>query len=121
MPHERGGVPDGGTIIPPMIDAALSMTTDAAGEVPRARLEHLYLFGGVAIGFMLGLLVAAAAWSSMRGARRRAEQDERERRRLARRKVGQDEWAEAADRVETPSADDLERDYGDTDAKGGGR
>jgi hypothetical protein len=103
-----------------MNDAVLSMTTDAAGAGPTSRIEHLYLFGGIAIGFMLGLLVAAAAWSSMRGARRRAEADERERRRLGRRKIGQNEWAEAADRVEVPTAEDLERQHGEGNAKGGG-
>jgi hypothetical protein len=101
-----------------MIDAVLRLTANAPGTGPSSRIEHLYLFGGIAIGFMLGLLVAAAAWSSMRGARRRAEADERERRRLGRRKIGQDEWAEAADRVETPTAEDLERQHGKGDANG---
>lgn len=83
--------------------------------VAGSRLEHLYLFGGIAIGFMLGLLIAAAAWSILRRSRRQAELDERQKRRLKRRVVGQGAWAESADRLGTPTAEELDEQHGGDD------
>ncbi|XVJ59621.1 MAG: hypothetical protein HEQ23_09540 [Tepidisphaera sp.] len=90
-----------------------STASSPSAPVGGSRLEHLYLFGGIAIGFLLGLLIAAAAWSILRRSRRQAEMDERQKRRLKRRIVGQGAWAEAADRLETPTAEELDEQHGD--------
>lgn len=83
----------------------------AAAPATKSRLDGLYLYGGIGIAMMLGLLVAAAWWSSMRRRRRAADHDAREHVRLARPVVGQDAWAESADRARTPSAKDLEKQF----------
>lgn len=99
----------------------LATTASSPSAAPGgSRLENLYLFGGIAIGFLLGLLIAAAAWSILRRSRRQAELDERQKRRLKRRIVGQGAWAESADRLGTPTADELEEQHGDGADEPGG-
>lgn len=95
-----------------MLEELLTILTTKTAAPGTSRLEHLYLFGGIAIGFLLGLLIAAAAWSMLRRSRRLSELDERQKRRLKRRVVGQGAWAEAADRLETPTADELDEQHG---------
>ena len=77
-----------------------------------SRLEGIWVYGGLGIAGMLGLLVAAAWWSAMRRRRRDAEADRRERARLSRPVVGQGAWEESGDRARTPSAKDLSKQFG---------
>lgn len=83
----------------------------APAPATKSRLDGLYVYGGIGIAMMLGLLVAAAWWSSMRRRRRTADRDAREQVRLSRPVVGQDAWAESADRARTPSVKDLEKQF----------
>jgi hypothetical protein len=104
-----------------VLEAMLTILTTKPAAPGSSRLEHLYLFGGIAIGFLLGLLIAAAAWSILRRSRRQAEMDERQKRRLKRRVVGQGAWAEAADRLETPTAEELDEQHGEPGDDTGGK
>jgi hypothetical protein len=78
-----------------------------------SRLEGIWIYGGLGIAGMLGLLVAAAWWSAIRRRRRAAEADGRERARLSRPVVGQGAWEESGDRARTPSAKDLKKQFGE--------
>lgn len=79
---------------------------------PASKPENLYLFGGIGIAAMLGLLIAAAVWSALRAKRRAADRDELQRRRLGIKQVGQGAWEESADRVKIPSARELNKQHG---------
>lgn len=91
----------------------------AADDLPNGRTQTQLMYGMLAVGLLAGLLVGAAWWSAIRRRRRAHDAEARERRRLARPVVGQDAWAEAADRAKTPSARELEKQFPPEPPKGG--
>lgn len=72
---------------------------------PPSRLQELFSWGGIAIALMLALLVATAVWSVNRRRNRNAaaEPDKRSDQR--------DAWAEAGQRAQPPSAEDLDERF----------
>lgn len=72
---------------------------------PPSRLQELFSWGGIAIALMLALLVATAVWSVNRRRTRSAAvgPDKRSGQR--------DAWAEAGQRAQPLSADDLDDRY----------
>gem|GEM_PF-4206392 len=81
----------------------LAAVAQPAPLPPPSRLQELFSWGGLAIAFMLGVLVASAFWSVMRRRGRLAAPAPGPRPTPD----GRDPWAEAGQRVIAPTSDDL--------------
>lgn len=90
----------------PTFTPIIAQESRQSSDPNKADMKTLFWRGGLAIALMLGLLVAAAVWSTNRRMRRiqNLKAD------TARRK-GQDPWAAAGERVEPLSTEEMEAQF----------